>query len=259
MQKCIRAGGKHNDLDDIGRTNRHFSFFEMLGNFSFGDYFKAEAIRGRGSSTPRSGLDPDRLWVTVLRGRRRGRAIWRDERRRSRPSASSGSASDNFWRMGDTGPCGPSSEIFWDLGPEYGPDGGPATDSDRYIEIWNLVFMKYDQQPDGTRVPLPKPSIDTGAGLERNLMVAPGRRTSIWDIDVFRPLIARPSSSTGVRYGGSTSERDVSLRILAEHARTMTFMVSDGVGRRTRSAATCCAGSSGARCGTRTCSACATS
>ncbi|GIU89522.1 MAG: hypothetical protein KatS3mg010_0621 [Acidimicrobiia bacterium] len=227
VQKCVRAGGKHNDLDDIGRTNRHFSFFEMLGNFSFGDYFKSEAIRFAWDFyTQVLGLDTDRLWVTVHEEDDEAEKIWRDEigfpaERIQRLG------DDNFWRMGDTGPCGPSSEIFWDLGPAHGPDGGPITESDRYIEIWNLVFMQYDQQADGTRLPLPKPSIDTGAGLERNLMVVQGK-SSIWDIDVLRPLLAAAESATGVRYGTSAAS-DVSLRILAEHARTMVFMVSDGV------------------------------
>ncbi|MDQ1509552.1 MAG: alanyl-tRNA synthetase [Actinomycetota bacterium] len=226
-QKCMRAGGKQNDLDDIGRTNRHFSFFEMLGNFSFGDYFKAEAIHWA-MELYRDVLkfDTSRLWVTVHEDDDEAERIWRDDE---------GFPADriqrlgeaNWWSMGDTGPCGPSSEIFWDLGPEYGPPGGPATDHDRYIEIWNLVFMTYDQRADGTRVPLPKPSIDTGAGLERNLLVAQGH-TSIWDIDVFRPLIARAEELTGVRYG-DTEATDISLRIVAEHARAMTFVIADGV------------------------------
>ena len=226
-QKCVHAGGKHNDLDDIGRTNRHFSFFEMLGNFSFGDYFKQDAIRWA-TEFYRDvlRLDMSRLWVTVHEEDDEAERIWRDEigfpaDRIQRLG------DDNFWRMGDTGPCGPSSEIFWDLGPEHGPEGGPATGHDRYIEIWNLVFMQFDQRADGTRVPLPKPSIDTGAGLERNLLVVQDE-TSIWDIDVFRPLIAQAERSTGARYG--TNERtDVSLRIIAEHARAMTFMIADGV------------------------------
>ena len=166
------------------------------------------------------------MWVTVYEADDEAERIWRDEigfpaERIQRLGE------DNFWRMGDTGPCGPSSEIFWDLGPDHGPDGGPITDSDRYIEIWNLVFMTYDQRADGTRVPLPKPSIDTGAGLERNLMIAQGV-DAIWDIDVFQPLIAAAEQATGVAYGTSETQ-DISLRILGEHARTMTFMVSDGV------------------------------
>ncbi len=232
VQKCVRAGGKHNDLDDIGRTNRHFSFFEMLGNFSFGDYFKAEAIPWAFELyTGVLGIDPDRLWVTVHEDDDEAEQIWRDRvgfpadriQRLGEP---------NFWRMGDTGPCGPSSEIFWDLGADFGPDGGPVTEehdphAGRYIEIWNLVFMQFDQRPDGTRAPLPKPSIDTGAGLERNLMVAQGH-TSIWDIDVFQPLLRSAEQTTGARYGRN-EVADVSLRIIAEHARTMTFMVADGV------------------------------
>jgi len=227
VQKCIRAGGKHNDLDDIGRTNRHFSFFEMLGNFSFGDYFKADAIPWAWEFyTGVLKLDPDRLWVTVHEQDDEAEEIWR-ERVGFPAERIQRLGEDNFWRMGDTGPCGPSSEIFWDLGTEFGPDGGPATEADRYIEIWNLVFMQYDQQPDGTRVALPKPSIDTGAGLERNLMVVQ-EKTSIWDIDVFAPLRAAAEHVTGARSGASESV-DVSLRIIAEHARAMTFMVNDGV------------------------------
>ncbi len=229
-QKCVRAGGKHNDLDDIGRTNRHFSFFEMLGNFSFGDYFKAEAIPfAWGFYTDGLGLDPERLWVTVHDSDDEAEAIWRDvvglpAERIQRLG------DDNFWRMGDTGPCGPSSEIFWDLGPEFGADGGPAHGGeDRFVELWNLVFMQYDAQSDGTLVPLPAPSVDTGAGLERNLAVLQGVN-SVWDIDVFQPLIAAAESVTGRTYGTYPgNEDDVSLRILAEHARTMTFLVADGV------------------------------
>jgi alanine--tRNA ligase len=230
IQKCVRAGGKHNDLDDIGRTNRHFSFFEMLGNFSFGDYFKAEAIPFAWELyTEVLGLDADRLWVTVHDSDDEAEAIWRDTvgvpaERIQRLG------DDNFWRMADTGPCGPSSEIFWDLGPEFGAEGGPAHGAeDRFVEIWNLVFMQYDAQPDGSLVPLPAPSVDTGAGLERNLAVLQGAK-SIWDIDVFQPLLTAAESVTGMKYGTFPgTEADVSLRILAEHARTMTFLVADGV------------------------------
>ncbi len=230
VQRCIRAGGKHNDLDDIGRTNRHFSFFEMLGNFSFGDYFKAEAIPWAWEFyTEVLGLDPERLWVTVHETDDEAALIWRDvvgvpERRIQRLG------DDNFWRMADTGPCGPSSEIFWDLGPEFGADGGPAFgDSDRFIELWNLVFMQFDAQADGTMVALPRPSVDTGAGLERNLTVLAGA-ASVWDIDVFAPMLAAAEAITGRTYGGFPgAEADVSLRILAEHGRTMTVLASDGV------------------------------
>jgi alanyl-tRNA synthetase len=228
VQKCVRAGGKHNDLDDIGRTNRHFSFFEMLGNFSFGDYFKAEAIPWAWEFyRDVLQLDLERLWVTVHETDDEAAKIWRDvvgvpsERIQRMGDA-------NFWRMADTGPCGPSSEIFWDLGDEFGEGGGPANGSeDRYIEIWNLVFMQFDAQADGSLTPLPKPSVDTGAGLERNLMVMQGV-DSIFDIDVFRPLIRAAESVTNTRYGRGADD-DLALRILAEHARTMTFLVSDGV------------------------------
>ncbi len=229
-QKCVRVGGKHNDFDDIGRTNRHFSFFEMLGNFSFGDYFKAEAIPFAWEFyTGVLGLDPERLWVTVHDTDDEAEAIWRDVV--GVPMARiQRLGNDNFWRMADTGPCGPSSEIFWDLGPEFGADGGPAHGAEeRFVEIWNLVFMQYDAQPDGTLVPLPAPSVDTGAGLERNLLVLQGAE-SVWDIDVFAPLIAAAESVTGTTYGTFPgTENDVSLRILADHARTMTFLVADGV------------------------------
>ena len=227
VQKCVRAGGKHNDLDDIGRTNRHFSFFEMLGNFSFGDYFKAEAIPWAWEFlTDVLKLDTERLWVTVHVSDDDAATIWRREvglpaDRIQRLD------DDNVWRMGDTGPCGVSSELFWDLGDGFGADGGPAAgEPDRYIELWNLVFMQFDQRDDG-QVPLPHPSIDTGAGLERNLMALQGV-DSIFDIDVFAPLVQTAERVTGVTYGRKP-DLDVSLRILAEHARTMTFLITDGV------------------------------
>ncbi len=223
----MRAGGKHNDLEEVGRTNRHVTFFEMLGNFSFGDYFKEDAIRWA-TELYRDvfQLDMSRLWVTVHEGDDEAERLWRDDV--GFPADRIQRLGDeNWWSMGDTGPCGPSSEIFWDLGPGHGPDGGPATGHDRYIEIWNLVFMQYDQRADGTRVPLPKPSIDTGAGLERNLMVVQDK-TSVWDTDLFRPLIAEAERATGARYGDGEAA-DVSLRIIAEHARAMTVMVTDGV------------------------------
>jgi alanyl-tRNA synthetase len=228
VQKCVRVGGKHNDLDDIGRTNRHFSFFEMLGNFSFGDYFKTEAITWAWEFYKDVlKFDTDRLWVTVHETDDDAEKIWREvigfpAERIQRLGE------ENFWRMADTGPCGPSSEIFWDLGDAFGEGGGPAQGSeDRYIEIWNLVFMQFDAQPDGSLPPLPKPSVDTGAGLERNLMILQDVE-SIFDIDVFQPLIRAAESATATRYGANQDD-DLALRILAEHARTMTFLVSDGI------------------------------
>ncbi len=227
IQKCIRAGGKHNDLDDIGRTNRHFSFFEMMGNFSFGDYFKADAIPWAWEfTTEHLGFDPDKLWVTVHLSDDEAAEIWRDKvgvpaDRIQRLDE------DNYWKMGDTGPCGPCSEIFIDLGAEHGEDGGPATGNDRFIEFWNLVFMQFDQRADGEKVPLAKASIDTGAGLERILFLLQNK-SSIWDIDLFEPLIDRAQEVCGTVYGRN-AEHDVYLRILAEHARSMAIMVGDGV------------------------------
>ena len=228
VQKCVRAGGKQNDLDEVGRTTRHLSFFEMCGNFSFGDYFKDRAIPlAWAFLTETLGLDPERLWITVHVSDDDAERIWREDvgvpaERIQRLDE------DNFWRMGDTGPCGPCSEIFWDKGAEYGADGGPAHGGEeRFVEIWNLVFMQFERQPDGSMVPLPKPSIDTGFGLERNLAVLQGV-DSVFDTDELARLIARAAALTGVTYGSGEAS-DVSLRILAEHARTMTFLVSDGV------------------------------
>jgi alanyl-tRNA synthetase len=228
IQKCVRAGGKHNDLDDIGRTNRHFSFFEMLGNFSFGDYFKRDAIRWAWEFVVGTlALPPERLWVTVHETDDEAADLWIAET--DLPAARvQRMGEDNYWRMGDTGPNGPCSELFFDLGAEFGPDGGPAGGGeDRFIEFWNLVFMQFDTQAGGATVPLPRPSIDTGAGLERILAILQGKH-SIWDIDVFQPLIATAAEVTGAAYGADADD-DVSLRILAEHARTMTVMVADGV------------------------------
>jgi alanyl-tRNA synthetase len=228
VQKCVRAGGKQNDLDEIGRTRRHLSFFEMLGNFSFGDYFKDDAIAWAWElSTERLGFDPDRLWITVHLSDDEAAEIWRDAvgvpaERIQRLDE------DNFWRMGDTGPCGPCSEIFYDKGEAYGPAGGPAHGGDeRYVEFWNLVFMQFEQQADGSMEPLPKPSIDTGAGLERVLTLLQGV-DSVFEIDEMARLVQKASDLSGVRPGDSEGS-DVSLRILAEHARTMTFLIGDGV------------------------------
>ena len=228
VQKCVRAGGKHNDLDEIGRTSRHLTFFEMLGNFSFGDYFKSDACAWAWELvTGVFGLDPERLWVTVHLSDDEAEAIWRDEvgvpaQRIQRLGE------DNYWRMADVGPCGPCSEIFWDKGPEYGPGGGPAHGGEeRYIEVWNLVFMQFESTPDGEEIPLPKPSIDTGLGLERTVAVLQGV-DSVWETDEFVALLDAAQRLTGAKLGESEA-RDVSLRILADHARSTSLLVSDGV------------------------------
>jgi alanyl-tRNA synthetase len=228
VQKCVRAGGKHNDLDEVGRTSRHLTFFEMMGNFSFGDYFKSQACAFAWEFvTDRLGMDPDRLWITVHVSDDEAEAIWRDEvgvpaERIQRLDE------DNYWRMADTGPCGPCSEIFWDKGPAFGDDGGPAHgDDERFIEIWNLVFMQFEQHADGSMTELPAPSIDTGAGLERILSVL-GGVDSVWETDEFSRLLARIGEVSGVVHGFD-ARTDVSQRILADHARSSTFLISDGV------------------------------
>jgi alanyl-tRNA synthetase len=229
IQKCVRAGGKHNDLDEIGRTKRHLTFFEMMGNFSFGDYFKSDACKWAWEFvTDTLGLDPERLWVTVHLTDDEAAAIWEHEvgvpaERIQRLDE------DNYWRMGDTGPNGPCSEIFWDKGPEFGDGGGPEHgDEDRFIEIWNLVFMQFDQADDGTKTPLPKPSIDTGMGLERTVSVLQGV-DSVWDTDELRALQGAAAELTGVNPDTAPAEQVVSLRILADHARSTSMLVSDGV------------------------------
>jgi alanyl-tRNA synthetase len=230
VQKCARAGGKHNDLDDVGRTRRHTVFFEMMGNFSFGDYFKEKAIPWAWQYvTEDLGLDGDRIWITVHTSDDEAEQIWHDAVGVPIGRIQRLGDADNFWQMGDTGPCGPCSELHIDRGPSYGPDGGPLADpaGERFMEFWNLVFMQYDQAPDGTRTPLPRPSIDTGAGLERILTLLQGV-DSVWDTDVLRPIIEVASSLTGHAYGRD-ERTDVSLRILAEHARSGTMLVNDGV------------------------------
>ncbi|MDP7066611.1 MAG: alanine--tRNA ligase, partial [Acidimicrobiales bacterium] len=228
IQKCVRAGGKHNDLDDIGRTNRHFTFFEMMGNFSFGDYFKAEAIPWAWEFvTEVLRLEKDRLWVTVHVSDDDAEEIWTTavglpSERIQRLDK------DNWWAAGDTGPCGPCSEIFYDLGPEYGADGGPAEGGeDRFIEVWNLVFMQFSNDGSGELTPLPQTGIDTGAGLERLLAVLQGV-PSAWDIDLFAPLLSEAERITGLEYGQDPAV-DISMRIFADHARATALLISDGV------------------------------
>ncbi len=229
VQKCVRAGGKHNDLDEVGRTARHLTFFEMMGNFSFGDYFKEQAIpQAWEFFTDVLGLDADRLWVTVHLTDDEAEEIWATEVGVPRERIQR-LDEDNWWRMADTGPNGPCSEIFWDKGPAYGPEGGPANPEadERYVEIWNLVFMQFETDENGDSTPLPKPSIDTGAGLERILSVLQGK-DSVFEIDEMARLIDAASTATGYQIGADDNS-DLALRVLAEHARTMTFLVSDGV------------------------------
>ena len=228
VQKCVRVRGKHDDIEQVGRTPKHATFFEMLGNFSFGDYFKHDAIVWSWELlTEVLGLDGDRLWVTVYNDDDEAADIWADRVGVPR-SRIQRTGEDNFWEMGDTGPCGPCSELHFDRGPDWGAGGGPVGGGEaRFVELWNLVFQTYDRQPSGELVPLPKPCIDTGAGFERMLTVLQDV-ASLWDTDVLRPLVARAEVLTGRRYGEDT-EVDVALRVLADHARTISFMISDGV------------------------------
>jgi alanyl-tRNA synthetase len=225
-QRCVRAGGKHNDLENVGYTARHHTFFEMLGNFSFGDYFKREAIQYAWDFlTGTLGLPAERLWVTVYEEDDEAADIWLKELGIDPERFSRLGEKDNYWSMGDTGPCGPCSEIFFDHGPDVagGPPGSPDEDGDRYVEIWNLVFMQFDRAADGTMTPLPKPSVDTGMGLERIAAVMQGVHTN-YEIDLFRHLIDAVATTLGVRNDGSSS-----LNVIADHIRACSFLVCDGV------------------------------
>ncbi|MGB0965397.1 MAG: alanine--tRNA ligase [Litorivicinus sp.] len=225
-QRCVRAGGKHNDLENVGYTARHHTFFEMLGNFSFGDYFKREAIQFAWTFlTERLGLPEERLWVTVHHSDQEAEDIWLKEMGVSPERFSRLGDKDNFWMMGDTGPCGPSSEIFYDHGDHVpgGPPGSENDDLDRYIEIWNLVFMQFEQAPDGSRTPLPNPSIDTGMGLERIAAIMQGVHSN-YEIDLFQALLASARQVTGCELKESHS-----LQVLADHIRSCSFMIVDGV------------------------------
>jgi len=227
-QKCVRAGGKHNDLDNVGYTARHHTFFEMLGNFSFGDYFKDRAIELSWDLTTREfGLKPERLLVTVFAEDDQAFTLWRKISGLPESKILRIASSDNFWAMGDTGPCGPCSEIFYDHGEEIpgGPPGSPDEEGDRFIEIWNLVFMQYDQLPGGKRVDLPKPSIDTGMGLERIAAVLQGTHDN-YATDLFRALIQAVAHLTGVDADGA---QKVSHRVIADHLRAVAFLIADGV------------------------------
>ncbi|EPF4386515.1 alanine--tRNA ligase [Escherichia coli] len=234
-QRCVRAGGKHNDLENVGYTARHHTFFEMLGNFSFGDYFKHDAIQFAWellTSEKWFALPKERLWVTVYKSDDEAYEIWEKEvgiprERIIRIGDNKGApyASDNFWQMGDTGPCGPCTEIFYDHGDHIwgGPPGSPEEDGDRYIEIWNIVFMQFNRQADGTMEPLPKPSVDTGMGLERIAAVLQ-HVNSNYDIDLFRTLIQAVAKVTG-----ATDLSNKSLRVIADHIRSCAFLIADGV------------------------------
>ena len=227
-QKCVRAGGKHNDLDNVGYTARHHTFFEMLGNFSFGDYFKEEAIElAWNLVTKEFGLNPERLYVTVYHEDDQAFKLWKKLTGFADEKIIRIATSDNFWAMGDTGPCGPCSEIFYDHGEHIwgGPPGSPEEDGDRFIEIWNLVFMQFDQQTPDKRVDLPKPSIDTGMGLERIAALLQGTHDN-YETDLFKALIAASEEATGVEATGDTAP---SHRVIADHLRATSFLIVDGV------------------------------
>jgi alanyl-tRNA synthetase len=225
-QRCVRAGGKHNDLENVGYTARHHTFFEMLGNFSFGDYFKRDAIRFAWELvTGELGIPKERLWVTVFETDDEAFDLWVREAGVAPGRITRMGAKSNFWAMGDTGPCGPCTEIFYDHGPGIagGPPGSPDEDGDRFVEIWNLVFMQYERSADGTLTPLPKPSVDTGMGLERIAAVMQGVHSN-YDIDLFRDIIGEAAKVTGARDLGSPS-----LRVIADHIRACSFLIVDGV------------------------------
>jgi alanyl-tRNA synthetase len=227
-QKCVRAGGKHNDLENVGYTARHHTFFEMLGNFSFGDYFKDRAIElAWNLVTKEFGLPKEKLLVTVFAEDDDAAALWKKIAGLPESRIIRIPTSDNFWQMGDTGPCGPCSEIFYDHGEKIpgGPPGSPDADGDRFIEIWNLVFMQYEQRAPGDRVPLPRPSIDTGMGLERIAAVMQGKHDN-YDIDLMRALILASAEATGVAPDGPQA---VSHRVIADHLRASAFLIADGV------------------------------
>ena len=227
-QKCVRAGGKHNDLDNVGYTARHHTFFEMLGNFSFGDYFKAEAIElSWDLVTNVLGLDKDKLLVTIYHTDDEAYKLWKKIAGLTDNRIIKIKSSDNFWAMGDTGPCGPCSEIFYDHGPHIagGPPGSPNEDGDRFIEIWNLVFMQFQRHSDGSQVVLPRPSIDTGMGLERTAAILQGKHDN-YEIDLFSNLIKTSVELTGVK---AEDEAKFSHRVIADHLRSSSFLMADGV------------------------------
>src|ERR1700722_11840705 len=227
-QKVVRAGGKHNDLDNVGYTRRHQTFFEMLGNFSFGDYFKKDAIAlGWQLLTRDFSIPKDRLYITVFREDDDAEKLWQEVAGVPRSRIVRLDEADNFWQMGETGPCGPCSEIYYDFGPDGGPGEFPNNPGERFVEIWNLVFMQFDRSADGVLTPLPRPSIDTGMGLERVSCVLEGKLSN-YDTDLLRPIIHRAAEMFGVAYGDNP-RTDVALRINADHVRSATFLIHDGV------------------------------
>ena len=230
-QKCVRAGGKHNDLENVGQTERHHTFFEMLGNFSFGDYFKEGAIEyGWDFLTESMGFDPKRLWITVYKDDDEAAGIWKEKIGVPANRIIRLGEADNFWSMGETGPCGPCSEIHIDQGAEFGcgkKDCSVECECGRYLEIWNLVFMQYDRDSKGNLTPLKKPSIDTGMGLERLAAIMQGKKSN-YETDLFVPIIEVIERLSGVRIG-TNEESDVSLKAIADHARAVTFLITDGI------------------------------
>jgi alanyl-tRNA synthetase len=227
-QKYVRAGGKHNDLDNVGYTRRHHTFFEMLGNFSFGDYFKKEAIAFSWELLTRDfGIPKDKLYVSVFREDDDAERLWQEVAGVPKSRIFRMDEADNFWQMGETGPCGPCSEIYYDFGPEAGAGEFPNNPGERFVEIWNLVFMQFDRSADGKMTPLPRPSIDTGMGLERIACVLEGKLSN-YDTDLLRPIIDRAAELLGISYGDD-QRTDVALRINADHSRSTAFLIHDGV------------------------------
>src|SRR6201998_3008346 len=227
-QKCVRAGGKHNDLDNVGHTRRHQTFFEMLGNFSFGAYFKTEAIDYAWTLLTKDfKLPVDKLWITVFREDDEAAGIWATGPGVARDRIVRLDEKDNFWQMGETGPCGPCSEIHYDFGPEAGEGSFPDDPGERFVEIWNLVFMQYDRDTQGKLNPLPRPSIDTGMGLERIAAVKQGVLSN-YDTDLIKPIVLRAGELIGKVYGEDAAT-DTAMRINADHARATAFLIHDGV------------------------------
>ncbi|MDH3783546.1 MAG: alanine--tRNA ligase-related protein, partial [Desulfobulbaceae bacterium] len=230
-QRCVRAGGKHNDLENVGHTARHHTFFEMLGNFSFGDYFKEDAIHMAWEFlTVNLGLDKDKLWVSVFEDDDEAYTLWEKVEDLPKGRIVRLGEADNFWAMGDTGPCGPCSEIHIDQGPEVGcgrPDCAIGCECDRYLELWNLVFMQFYRDETGRMTPLPRPSIDTGMGLERVAAVMQGKHNN-YDSDLFSGLIGKIAGLSDKNYG-LDDPVDTALRVIADHSRATAFLVADGM------------------------------